>query len=174
MATKKKTEEVAEVEVKEEKTTTKKSTSTKKTTSTKKAEPEVKVEEPVVEEVKVEEPAPVVEPASEPVIEPVVEEKPEAKPEVKVEKPAKVEKKEEPAKTEAKKVETADKSGVPFTVEVITPIGIYTKTAPSMDAPASKVMPFKSKLAVVDQKGNWGRLTNGKWVLLSENLVRKI
>ena len=169
MATKKKTEEVAEVEVKEEKTTTKKSTSTKKTT-TKKAGPEVKVEESVVEEVKVEEPAPVVEPAPEPVVEPIVEEKPE----VKVEKPAKVEKKEEPAKIEVKKVETADKSDVPFTVEVITPIGIYTKTAPSMDAPASKVMPFKSKLAVVDQKGNWGRLTNGKWILLSENLVRKI
>lgn len=171
MATKKKTEEVAEVEVKEEKTTTKKSTSTKKTTSTKKAEPEVKAEEPVVEEVKVEEPAPVVEPIPESVVEPVVEEKPEVKVEVKAEKPAK---KEEPVKVEAKKVETVDKSGTPFTVEVITPIGIYTKTAPSMDAPASKVMPFKSKLAVVDQKGNWGRLTNGKWILLSENLVRKI
>lgn len=170
MTTKKKTEEVTEVEVKEEKTTTKKSTSTKKTTSAKKAEPEVKVEEPVVEEVKVEEPAPVVEPAPESVVEPIVEEKPE----VKVEKPAKVEKKEESAKIEVKKVETTDKSGTPFTVEVITPIGIYTKTAPSMDAPASKVMPFKSKLAVVDQKGNWGRLTNGKWILLSENLVRKI
>jgi len=172
MATKKKTEEVAEVEVKEEKTTTKKSTSTKKTTSTKKAAVEVKAEEPKVEEVKEEvkavEPAPVVEPIPETVVEPIVEEKPEVKSEVKVEK------KEEPVKVEAKKVETADKSDAPFTVEVITPIGIYTKTAPSMDAPAFKVMPFKSRLVVVDQKGNWGRLTNGKWILLSENLVRKI
>ena len=165
MATKKKTDEVAEVEVKEEKATVKKSTSTKKTTSTKKAEPEVKVEEPVVEEVKeevkVEEPAPVVEPAPEP----VVEEKPEAKPEVKVEK------KEEPVKVETKK---ATESQLPFVVEVITPIGFYARTAPSMDAPAAKVIPFKSRLSIVAQDGNWGRLTSGKWVLLSDNLVKKI
>ncbi len=148
MATKKKTEvEATEVveEVKEEVVEEAPKKTSKKTSKKKE-------EEPIVEELTVEEVPVVEEPVKEPA--PVVEE-------VKEEKPKKEEKKEEKKETFA-----------PYIVQVTSPSGIYTFKNPGFDQPKGKVYPKGAKITVLEVKGNWARVGENVWILLSGAVVR--
>ena len=143
MATKKKTEvEATEVveEVKSEVVEEVKAEAPKKTSkkSSKKAE--------VVEEVKEE--ASVAEPA------PVVEEVKEVK-----------EVKEAPKKEKASAAPVATSDS--FEVQVISASGIYSFKNPGLDQPKGKVYPKGAKLIVSEVKGNWGKVGQNAWIILS-------
>ena len=148
MARPKKTEEaVAEVvEVKEEKkTTTKKVTSTKSTT--KKSEPAK------AEEVKEEQPAA------------VTEKKAKVKKETK---------KVEPPKEEVKEVEAkpAVAGNSTFTVQIVASNGVYTFKGPGLDQPKGKILSNGIKVDIIEVKGNWGKISEGKWILLGSTAVK--
>lgn len=148
MAAKKKTEvEATEVieEVKEEVVEEAPKKTTKKTSKKKEEAP---VEEPIAEETPAVKEEPVQEPA------PVVEE-------VKVSEPKKEEKKEEKKETFA-----------PYIVQVISPSGIYTFKNPGFDQPKGKVYPKGAKITVLEVKGNWARVGENVWILLSGSVVK--
>lgn len=151
MAAKKKTEvEATEVveevkeEVKEEVVEEAPKKTTKKTSKKKEEAPIV--EEPAVEET--------------PAVEEVVEEPAPVVEEVKEEKPKKEEKKE---KKEA---------FAPYIVQVISPSGIYTFKNPGFDQPKGKVYPKGAKITVLEVKGNWARVGENVWILLSGAVVK--
>ena len=159
MATKKKTEVEATEEVKEvEATEEVKEEAPKKTTrksSKKKAEVEEvseTVEEAPVEEVK-EEPKAEVEVVGSKVAEVVEEPKPV--------KPTKVEKVEE--------VKVSDDS---YLVQVVSTSGIFTFKNPGLDQPKGRVYPKGAKLAVTGVSGNWGKVGENCWILLSGAVVK--
>lgn len=155
MATKKKTEvevteEIKEVEVTEEvveeapKKTTKKS-------SKKKAE--------VVEEAPVE--APVEE----------VKEEPKAEVEVVGTKVAEVVE-EAPKAVEPAKVEEVKVSDDSYLVQVVSTSGIFTFKNPGLDQPKGRVYPKGAKLVVTEVSGNWGKVGENCWILLSGAVVK--
>lgn len=140
MATKKKTEvEATEVveEVKEEVVEAPVEEAHKKTSKKSSKKAEV------VEEVKEE--APVAEPA------PVVEEVKEVKEAPKKEKAV------------AAPVATSDS----FEVQVISASGVYSFKNPGLDQPKGKVYPKGAKLIVSEVKGNWGKVGQNAWIILS-------
>lgn len=151
MATKKKTDVVEEVkEVIEAPVAEAPKKTTKKSTK-KKAEPveEVPAEEPKAEE------APIVEVKEEPKAEPVKEEKVE---ELKVEFGNGI------IKFPPKEAPKAEGS---FLVQVVSPAGIYTFKNPGIDQPKGKVFAKGTKLEVSEVKGNWGKVGDDMWILLS-------
>ncbi len=143
MATKKKTE-IVEEEVKavEEATVEEAPKKTTKKSTKKKADP--------VEEVPAEAPKVEVEPEVEVVGKKVAEVIPEK---VKVEK-------EEPKVTDT------------FLVQVVSPAGIYTFKNPSIDQPKGRVFAKGTKLAVSEVKGNWGKVGDDMWILLSGTVAK--
>jgi len=152
MATKKKTE-VTEAKVQSEATVDKPKTTKK--TSTKKASS--KKEEPVVEETI--EP---VEEVKEPVAEPVVV----AEVEVVGTKVAEV--KEEPKKVEPKKEKVEAPQS--FLIQVVGNAGVYSFKGPGFEFARNKVFAKNSKLTVVEVKGNWGKVSEGNWILLGGSI----
>lgn len=146
MATKKKTEEVV-AEVKEAEVAAKKTT-TKKTTTKKTA---AKKEEPTVEEA-------VAEVKEEPSVEPAVE----AEVEVVGTKIAEV--KEEPKEVEPKKEKVEAPQS--FLIQVVGNAGVYSFKGPGFEFAKNKVFAKNSKLTVVEVKGNWGKVSEGNWILL--------
>lgn len=150
MATKKKTDVVEEVKEAIEAPVEEAPKKTTKKTSKKKEEAPI-VEEPIVEEAPateevVEEPAPVVE-------------------EVKVAEPKKEEKK-------AEKKEEKEEAFAPYIVQVISPSGIYTFKNPGFDQPKGKVYPKGAKVKVLEVKGNWAKVSENAWILLSGAVVK--
>lgn len=153
MATKKKTEVTEEVK---ETTSAKKTTSTKKSTSTKKT---TKSAEEVIEEFK-----------AEPVKE--VNEEPVAEVEVVGKKVAEVVVESEPVKEvkPAKKEEVKEADS--YKVQVIAPSGIFTFKNPGLDQQKGRVYPKGSLLVVSEVKGNWAKVGDDKWILLSGAVVK--
>lgn len=158
------TPEVEETVVEE---TPKKSTRKKKTEEPKEevveSTPEVVEEvkeavetsaEPVVEEVK-EEPAKVEEVIPEPIIEENL-----------------VELTKEEKKERNKKLVAENGISSSFTVQVVGVNGIYTFSDPSLDAPKGKVIPRGMRIGITEVKGNWGKLANGKWILLGSSVIK--
>lgn len=152
MATKKKTE-VTETEVKEVETVEATEEAPKKTTkkSTKK-----KAE--VVEEPKEE----VVEATPEAAVE-----EPKAEVEVVGQKVAEIVEAPEPVKVEEPKVQESS-----FEVQVVSPSGIFTFKNPGLDQPKGKVYAKGSKLIVSEVKGNWAKVGENKWIILSGSVVK--
>lgn len=151
MATKKKTEveateEVKEVEATEEVVEEAPKKTTKK--SSKKQEEVVETAEAPVEEAK-EEPKAEVEVVGSKVAE-VVEEAPKSV---------------EPAK----ETKTANDS---YLVQVVSNSGIFTFKNPGFDQPKGRVYPKGAKLAVTEVSGNWGRVGENCWILLSGAVVK--
>lgn len=193
MVTKKKTEESVEeivvetttpsieepvVETKPKKTTKKKKTEAPKTEEVidvaSKVTEEVKEEvvetpvEPVVEEsTEVEEviPEPIVEEVKE---EPVVEEKT-----IETEKEEKkIKNQKAVAENGIKVMSTTDTNTSPFTVQVVGVNGVYTFDNASLDSKKGKVIPKGMRIGITEVKGNWGKLANGKWILLGSAIVK--
>lgn len=137
--------------------------------------------EEVVEEIKEVETTEVVEEApkkkrtskkktEEPKEEIVAEEvKPEPEVEVEVVGNFAVEIKQEEVKKEESKVEPKGES---FIVQVVSPTGIFTFKNPGLDQPKGKVYAKGSKLTVTEVNGNWGKVGEGKWILLSNTVVK--
>lgn len=149
MATKKKTEVEATEEIKEVEATEAVEEAPKKTTkkSSKKKEEDV-VEEAPAEEVK-EEPKAEVEVVGSKVAE-VVEEAPKSV---------------EPAK----ETKTSNDS---YLVQVISNTGIFTFKNPGLDQPKGRVYPKGAKLAVTEVRGNWGKVGENCWIILSGAVVK--
>lgn len=142
MATKKKTEvteEIKEAEATEQVVEEAPKKTTKK--SSKK-----KVEESPVEEIPVEEPS-------------VEEVKPE--PEVEVVGKKVVEITTEPAAKEEPKTESS------YQIQVVSPSGIFTFKKPGLDQQKGKVYVKGTKLIVSEVKGNWAKVGEDKWIILS-------
>lgn len=151
MATKKKTEEVVE-EVKEVEAVETAEEAPKKTTrkSTKKKTEEVAEEQaPAVEEVKEE-----------------VKEEPQAEVEVVGKRVAEVVEVPEPVKVAEPAAEGE------YQIQVVSPSGIFTFKNPGLDQPKGKVYAKGSKLTVTEVKGNWAKVGENKWIILSGAVVK--
>ena len=76
----------------------------------------------------------------------------------------------EPAKkAEAPKVEEK-KSDLPFTLQVVASNGLYTFKGPAFDYPKNKLLPFGVKVTVTEVKGNWGKISDDKWIQFAKEL----
>lgn len=75
-------------------------------------------------------------------------------------------KKVKPAKKE--KVKEADS----YKVQVVAPSGIFTFKNPGLDQQKGRVYPKGSLLVVSEVKGNWAKVGEDKWILLSGAVVK--
>jgi len=116
--------------------------------------------EEVVEEVKEVETAEVVEEAPKKATKKSTKKKTEVVEEVKPEPEVKA---IEEAKPEVKE----EKSEGSYNVQVISPSGIYTYKKPGLDQQKGKVYIKGSKLTVTEVKGNWAKVGEDKWIILS-------
>lgn len=136
---------------------------TKKKTEVEATEVVEEVKSEVVEEVKAEAPKKTSKKSSKKaeVVEEVKEEAPVAEPapvveEVKEEAPKK-------EKAAAAPVATSDS----FEVQVVSASGVYSFKNPGLDQPKGKVYPKGTKLIVSEVKGNWGKVGQNAWIILS-------
>lgn len=74
-------------------------------------------------------------------------------------------KKEVEVKPESKEAST-------FNIEVVSPSGIFTFKKPELGQPKGKVYPRGSKLTVSEVKGNWAKVGEDKWIILSGSVVK--
>lgn len=54
-----------------------------------------------------------------------------------------------------------------YNIQVISPSGIYTYKKPGLDQQKGKVYVKGSKLVVSEVKGNWAKVGEDKWIILS-------
>lgn len=159
MATKKKTEVEATEEVKEVEATEEVVEEAPKKTTKRSSKKKAEVEE-VSETVEEATEAPVEE----------VKEEPKAEVEVVGSKVAEVV--EEPKSVKSAKVEEAKVSDDSYLVQVVSTSGIFTFKNPGLDQPKGRVYPKGAKLAVTEVSGNWGKVGENCWILLSGAVVK--
>ena len=74
---------------------------------------------------------------------------------------------EEPKKVEAKVEKSAEAK-----YKVISGTGIYTFKGPSFDNIKGKPLSSGSVVTVTEVKGNWGKIDENRWIILSSNLAK--
>ena len=71
-----------------------------------------------------------------------------------------------------KVMSTTESKTSSFAVEVVGVNGVYTFDNPSLDSKKGKVIPKGMRVGITEVKGNWGKLANGKWILLGSAIVK--